>query len=130
MRNQNKLEAGNSFSFSFLDLLRMISPVFVGPLITFALTHIISVNASSSFDAQGQPVRSQHARDHEVCEGYFLLAIWLDCEHFISLLVEFSLSLALRFVAETDSVWLLVSDGRWTQTHAKRARDLRPVGSC
>src|ERR1700676_3207808 len=75
--NQKNLEVGNLFSFQFLGLLRMIYPVFVGPLLTFALPKLISANAGSSCDAQGQPGRSQHSADHEVREGYFLFAILL-----------------------------------------------------
>src|ERR1700692_900653 len=119
MRNQNKLEAGNSFSFSFLDLLRMISPVFVGPLLTFALPKLIPANAGSSCDAQGQPGRSQHATDYEVREGYFLFAIRLNCEHVIFLLVEFSWSPALRLIAETDSGLLVACIG-WMADLAER----------
>src|ERR1700674_3352198 len=102
-KNQNNLEIGNLLSFQFLDLLRMISPVFVGPLLTFALPKLIPANADSSCDAQGQPGRSQDATYQQVRKGYLLLAIWLDCEHFIFLLVEFSRSPAFRLVAETDS---------------------------
>src|ERR1700674_2944588 len=81
----------------------MISPVFVGPLLTFALPIFIATNADSSCDAQGQPGRSQHATDHEVREGYFLFAIRLNRKHVVFLLVEFSWSLAVRLVAEADS---------------------------
>src|ERR1039457_7418013 len=99
---QNNLDIGNSLSFEFLDLLRMISPVLVGPLLSLTLPIFIATNARSSCDAQGQPGRSQHATDQQVCEGYFLFAIRLNCKHFIFLLVEFSRSPALRLIAETD----------------------------
>jgi hypothetical protein len=38
---------------------------------------------------KGNQGRSQHSADHEVCEGYLLLAIRFNREHFIFLLVEF-----------------------------------------
>src|ERR1035437_638834 len=100
---QNNLDIRNSLSFEFLALFRMISPVLVGPLLSLRLPILIATNAGSSCDAQGQPGRSQHATDQQVCKCYFLLSIWLNCEHVIFLLVEFSRSPTLRLVAQANS---------------------------
>src|SRR6202162_6381693 len=86
----------------------MISPVFVGPLLTFTLQNLIPANANSSCDAQGQPGRSQHATDHEVREGYFLFASRLYCEHVVFLLVEFS-STTFLFISSAARIAALAT---------------------
>ena len=67
----------------------MIAPDFIGPLLSFALAIFIATDASSGCDAQGQPRRSQYATDQQVREGDLLLAVRLNREHVIFLLLNF-----------------------------------------
>jgi hypothetical protein len=85
----NNLDIENALRFEFLVLLRVIPLVLVGPILSLALPILIATDANSSGDAQGQPRSSQHTTDQQVCKGYLLLAIWLNCEHFNFLFLIF-----------------------------------------